>query len=179
MDSPRRNAKRGAARTLIIAAAFATATVQASHQAQVRGSQPAATIDLRTFVSKRQRISDRDYWGSTWGQMLRTGRHRDASKTEGKRFQRRFRVTPDEYDGLVEEVVDNEWWPCKATDARGRPSAPVQLLVLGVLRMLGRSCTFDDLGRCPLVCVCVCICWFEGARACCVVQPGERVHCVV
>ena len=36
-------------------------------------------------------------------------------------------------------------WTTGSCDAAGNPSTPIELLVLGVLRYLGRAVTFDDL----------------------------------
>ena len=46
---------------------------------------------------------------------------------------------------MVEEVYEKGWWPHGANDHFSRAAAPVELLLLGTLRMLGRACTFDCL----------------------------------
>ena len=158
--SRRRRAKRNATTTLLVAAAFAAAT---SHGAVTVPDLPVE-VDLRTLGFKRRRISNRDYWGSTWGVMVKKGTYRDATTPQGNKFQRRFRATPEEYENLVSEVREKGWWQPNATDAAGRPAAPVELLMLGVLRMLGRACTFDDLGQCCRLCCRLCchaVCWYD------------------
>ena len=39
---------------------------------------------------------------------------------------------------------DNTWWTNSDTDCCQRKTAPVELLLLASLRILGRGCTFDD-----------------------------------
>ena len=131
----------------MVAAAALQHTVFVAAASCVPGLK-AEDVDLRKCGFKRAKVSDRDYWGSNWGQLIKKGLHRDDRTPAGRKFVRRFRVTPDQFDGLVAEVNEKGWWPYKPTDASGRPAAPVELLVLGVLRMLGRACTFDDLGAC-------------------------------
>ena len=156
----RRRAKHNATTTLLVAAAFAAATSRGA----VTVADLPVEVDMRTLGFKRRRMSNRDHWGSTWGVMVEKGTYRDATTPQGNKFQRRFRVTPEEYEDLVSEVREKGWWSCNATDAAGQPAAPVELLMLGVLRMLGRACTFDDLGQCCRLCCRLCC--HPYARAC-------------
>jgi hypothetical protein len=62
------------------------------------------------------------------------------------RFRRRFRCSYDNFIKLTELVRNNptfQRWLNK--DAVGREPSPLELLVLGALRYLGRGWTFDDL----------------------------------
>lgn len=62
------------------------------------------------------------------------------------KFRRRFRVPFQNYLELVEEAVEKEWFPrWGGSDATGRVASPIELLVLGSLRYLGRGWTFDDI----------------------------------
>ena len=54
-------------------------------------------------------------------------------------------MTPREFKVLLAEVRDKGWWRRRQSSASGTPSPPVELLLLGTLKMLGRACTFDDL----------------------------------
>ena len=61
-------------------------------------------------------------------------------------FRRRF-ITPYlQYLQLVEEAVANVWFPrwTKPSGCCGTPPSPLELLILGSLRYLGRGYTFDD-----------------------------------
>jgi DDE superfamily endonuclease len=64
------------------------------------------------------------------------------------KFRRRFRMSLDHFKQLLEMVQDNDifrrWHP-SARDGSGFRSSPIELLVLGALRYLGRGLTFDDL----------------------------------
>ena len=84
--------------------------------------------------------------GSTWGLLLAGGVLSALPESAaGKLFRKRFRVTPREFKVLLAEVRDKGWWRRRQSSASGTPSSPVELLLLGTLKMLGRACTFDDL----------------------------------
>ena len=50
------------------------------------------------------------------------------------------------YLKLVGDAIEGEWFPrwTSRKDATGKPSSPLELLILGALRYLGRGWTFDD-----------------------------------
>ena len=61
------------------------------------------------------------------------------------KFRRRFRMPYQQFLELCEDVREDqlfERWT--KTDAAGKPSSPIELLLLGTLRYLGRGFTFDD-----------------------------------
>ena len=63
-----------------------------------------------------------------------------------RQFRRRFRIPYVELAGLVEEVLESGMFTrWQGKDAVGCDSSPIELLVLGALRYLGRGLTFDDL----------------------------------
>ena len=63
-----------------------------------------------------------------------------------KKFRRRFRCSYDSFQKLMLLVLaDNIFNRWLRTDAVGREPSPIHLLVLGVLRYIGRGWTFDDL----------------------------------
>lgn len=69
---------------------------------------------------------------------------------ESKRFQakfrRQFRMPHNSFCDLVQDAREGEWFPrWMGNSASGTPSSPLELLVLGALRYLGRGWTFDDL----------------------------------
>jgi DDE superfamily endonuclease len=65
-----------------------------------------------------------------------------------EKFRRRFRMAYSSFQGLVQRVYQDDifkrWQPTKR-DVFGNKSSPLELLVLGALRYLGRGLTFDDL----------------------------------
>ena len=73
---------------------------------------------------------------------------------EGKQFQRkfrrRFRCSYETFLKHLDEVKRSplfKIWEDGRTDCVGNPSCPIELLLLGVLRYLGRGWCFDDLSE--------------------------------
>ena len=61
-------------------------------------------------------------------------------------FRDRFRLPYHCYRQLVDEAKERDWFPrWSGIDCCGSPATPLDLLVLGSLRYLGRGWTFDDL----------------------------------
>lgn len=61
-----------------------------------------------------------------------------------RKFRRRFRLPYKEFLWFVDEARKEMWFP-EGKDATGKPSSPLELLILGAFRYLGRGLTFDDL----------------------------------
>jgi hypothetical protein len=70
----------------------------------------------------------------------------DPTHRNGKFFRHRFSHTFDSVHELVKKIREPEhyFWR-NATDASGKDSSPLELLVLGSLRILTRNVTLDDL----------------------------------
>ena len=62
-----------------------------------------------------------------------------------KKFRSRFRLPYHCYLELLNEASQNKWFPRWARMADRKRSSPLELLILGALRYLGRGWTFDDL----------------------------------
>lgn len=63
-----------------------------------------------------------------------------------KKFRSRFRLPHNEYKKLVNKCKQEEMFSrWMRRDATGKESSPIELLILGSLRYLGRGWTFDDL----------------------------------
>jgi hypothetical protein len=63
-----------------------------------------------------------------------------------KKFRRRFRIPYPQFLELIQDCKANNWFPrWNSKDATGRPSSPLELMILGALRYLGRGWTFDDI----------------------------------
>jgi hypothetical protein len=63
-----------------------------------------------------------------------------------KKFRRWFPLPYQQYLELFRDAIEGEWFPrwTSSKDAFGKPSSPLELLILGALRYLGRGWTFDD-----------------------------------
>ena len=75
----------------------------------------------------------------------------ESPKTDNKqfcrKFRRRFRCKYDKFLELLEMVKQDDhflMWTRGSSDCTGKRSSPVELLLLGSLRYLGRGFTFDD-----------------------------------
>jgi len=63
-----------------------------------------------------------------------------------KKFRRRFRLPFSEYEKLLVDVrAHSLFLRWQSLDATKKQASPIQLLLLGSLRYLGRGWTFDDL----------------------------------
>lgn len=63
-----------------------------------------------------------------------------------RKFRARFRLPRSSFIELVALARFNNWFPkCEKKDAVGKVGVPLELLILGALRYLGRGWTFDDL----------------------------------
>jgi hypothetical protein len=102
-------------------------------------------------IKKRKASPRPDYWNSVWGRMLQTDSVRDAGNRKGgKRFRRRFRVPFPIFEQIVELVRSQKWF-AENSDCSGRAAAPLELKILGVLRVLGRGTCFDGIEELNLV----------------------------
>jgi DDE superfamily endonuclease len=82
---------------------------------------------------------------TVWYFMYVTGPALDSKHFLAK-FRRRFRMPYAEYQRLLSKVKqDNRFARWNRSDAVGLKASPVELLLLGTLRYLGRGLTFDDL----------------------------------
>jgi hypothetical protein len=103
----------------------------------------------RLYKSRSSDEPRADYWKSNWGRMLLAGRCRiPGAKKGGKRFRRRFRVPFPVFSKILELVRGQKWFS-EAKDASGRDSAPLELKVLGVLRVLGTLYIYISLSPIP------------------------------
>lgn len=69
-----------------------------------------------------------------------------TSKKALKKFRRRFRLPYRAFVAFIRDAREHKWFPkAEQKDAVGRDGTPLELLVLGALRYLGRGWTFDDI----------------------------------
>lgn len=80
-----------------------------------------------------------------------------------KKFRRRFRLPCQQHLELVEEARRENWFPrWTSKDATGKDSSPLELMMLGALRCLGRGWTFDDLEEATAIAEDVHRCFFHS-----------------
>ena len=87
---------------------------------------------------------------SVWYKLyvLNIDMYMDPESLEGENFRRDFRMTAAQYLRLVGEIKAEQWFPDIVDgkrDAVGKESHPLELFVLGALRVLGRYMYFKDL----------------------------------
>ena len=99
-------------------------------------------------VKKRTPKPRPDYDQSTWAIFMRDPDIRDPTSAAGKLFRRRFRVPYPLYQRLYQMCLEIGFEEKK--DAAGRPGVPLQLKLLGVLRVLGRATCFDGISELTL-----------------------------
>ena len=61
------------------------------------------------------------------------------------KFCQRFHLPYESYLEFVEDAKEGKWFPrWMGTDMNGKESSPLELLILGAFRYLGREFIFDD-----------------------------------
>ena len=97
-------------------------------------------------VRRHRKWEDRpNYMASTWGRMLQSNRINDPTDRKGgKLFRRRYRVSYPIYLQIV-DITRASGLFTESPDAAGNPAAPLELKILSVLRVLGRSYCFDGV----------------------------------
>ena len=102
-------------------------------------------------LKKTRRVYDRlDYTQSTWWHFLQRPTIRDPTHRDGKLFRTRFRVPYSLFHQLVSLCTTGSlstFFQHKKCDATGRSSIPIELKLLGVLRVLGRASCFDSVAE--------------------------------
>jgi hypothetical protein len=71
---------------------------------------------------------------------------RIVGSRKAKKFRRRFRLPYLEFLKLMDTIREENWFPsAENVNCVGEVGLPLEILVLGALRYLGRGWTFDDL----------------------------------
>ena len=97
-----------------------------------------------------------DWNQSTWGKMLLDPKIQIVSTREGRLFRRRFRIPFPLFRRLVTMCRERDLFPFKGrvlesgemVDRAGRPVIPLELKILGVLRILGDSSGISEAAMC-------------------------------
>jgi hypothetical protein len=83
-----------------------------------------------------------------WRMYVDSATVRDPEHADHSLFRRRFRVPYSLYETLLAHARSKAWFPDAGhTDAFGRSAYPLELKVLGFLRVLGRGWAFDDVAE--------------------------------
>ena len=91
----------------------------------------------------------KDYESSCWGRMLTLDKQKllDPNSEESRLFRLRFRIPYGMFELLLSWVIDwlqNEIH-LKTSDCTGRQVVPTSLMLLWVLRILGRGTCLDGI----------------------------------
>ena len=151
-DHVREKAKETKARMRTSTFDFSETESMAS-SGEVHGKKRRVTRLLyarRTENGEKERIKPEDSW---WYTLYISCPMLDNPNFH-KKFRRRFRLPYEQYLQLVEDAITGGWFPrwTKPVSYKGRPTSPVELLMLGSLRYLGRGFTFDDCEESTAVC---------------------------
>lgn len=92
-----------------------------------------------------------DYNSSSWGQMLQDPRLDDANSKQAKLFRRRFRVPYTMFRFIVSQCRSKQLFREREADIAGRRTIPLELKVLGVLRIIGRNWCVDDVNEASFI----------------------------
>jgi len=112
----------------------------------------AAVKQLRNGSKRRRPTCKKD---APWQRMLDEcvkGENSiaDANSRDGKYFRRRFRMPYDLFCAFIKVILHEAWFPKFDTSGNGpldctkNRGASLQVMVLSVLRVLGRGVVFDD-----------------------------------
>jgi hypothetical protein len=88
----------------------------------------------------------KDWWASSWGQLVRNPNVANMETYEGKLFRFRFRLPFKLFTFLVDACKAHRVFGSETT-ASGSDALPVELKVLGALRTLGRATLHDDVAE--------------------------------
>ena len=113
-----------------------------------------ADKDLEETIKKSRRIFDRpDYRKSLWWTMLEKGECKDPSNRQFLVFRRRFGIPFNLFKVIVERA---RTWSVnegksklgdEVTDCIGNTGVPLELKILGALRMASKGCSFDAIAE--------------------------------
>lgn len=118
-----------------------------SFSSTMKRPQPRRKYMREPYDSSKARSSQwyKDYVLST--------KCENPESRKGKKFRRRFRMPYNEFKKLIDIIREENWFPMvEKVNCIGQLGNPLELLVLGALRYLGRGWTFDDLEEATGIC---------------------------
>ena len=92
---------------------------------------------------KRKKYDREHYRESCWWKFLQRDNLSDLSSRDGKTFRNRFTVPYQLFKELL--LMARNWFPQRILDAFGKEVSPIELKLLGTLRVLGKGCSWDLL----------------------------------
>lgn len=95
--------------------------------------------------SRTGREPDWEY--SIWSNLLKNETFRDPTHRNGKLFRLRFRVPYPIFNEIVEDLKSRDEFKKQNFDCCKQRSIPIELLVLGTLRILGRGMCLDGINE--------------------------------
>lgn len=113
-------------------------------------------VEITPVVKKARTIYERPvYKNSTWWTMLVKGECKIIGHPQSKLFRRRFAVPFSMFKNIVEEArswvsmkgILNEKLGDFRMDCRGIEGVPLELKILGALRMMAKGCSFDAIAE--------------------------------
>ena len=123
-----------------------------------RNSLNRKKIRARRSPPEVPRDRNPNYWILPWGQLVTRLSSIEGGPSidsrEGKLFRRRFRVPYDVYCKLVMMCLEKKLFGLnseKVADVAKRNICPIEIKLLAVLRILGRSWNFDDIAEATLM----------------------------
>lgn len=140
----------------IIAACEMDARDEEKEQAKSSGKKKKVAGAKRKYETSSRRIYRDPTDGSIkefgprdteWFRMYVADPDNDSAKFR-KKFRRRFRCSYESYTKHLQEVKSSglfKAWGDGVRNHAGKESSPIELLVLGALRYIGRGWCFDDL----------------------------------
>ena len=99
-------------------------------------------IELK-FPLKRKKYDREYYRESCWWKFLHRDNLDDLSSRDGKSFCNRFTIPYRLFKEFL--VKAKEWFSQNVLDAFGKEISPIELKLLGTLRILGKGCSWDLL----------------------------------
>jgi hypothetical protein len=94
----------------------------------------------------RNRNRNKDYYTSNWMQMLDDPMLQDPTNPAAKKFRQRFRVPYPIFVDLLAKAV-NLGFELRPVNHAGTEGVPLEVKLLGFLRILGRGTCFDGISE--------------------------------
>ena len=99
--------------------------------------------DIVKVPVKRKKYDREHYRESCWWKFLQRDNLSDLSSRDGKTFRNRFTVPYQLFEELL--IMARNWFSQRILDAFGKEVSPIELKLLGTLRVLGKGCSWDLL----------------------------------
>ena len=112
--------------------------------------------DVVEQVKKKRDFAHRDYDGydpndalsSEWYKRYVLEFRKHKNRRHSEKFRRRFRMPYTSFSELVDTARTDNWFPSyEKCNALGQKGVPLEILILGALRYLGRGWTYDDISE--------------------------------